>query len=233
MKLYTQAWPAMTLAAALLSGAAFADPMGDMPGMKQGGMLMVGPMPAVYAGEADKPGAPVFQGLGDHHHPISTKNPQTQAFFDQGINLLFGFNHAEAIRSFREAARLDPDCAMCWWGVAVALGPNINLPMPDDAVAPAWQALAHARALEAKASPVERDRIEAPAPPHPPSAKADRKALDVAYAQAMGALWRDHPEDLDAGAFYAEAMMDTQPWGYWQTDAKPPKGHGRDSAPPP
>ena len=97
-------------------------------------MLMVGPMPSVYAGEADKPGAPVFKGLGDHHHPISTDNPQTQMFFDQGVNLLFGFNHAEAIRSFREAARLDPDCAMCWWGVAFALGPNINLPMPADAV---------------------------------------------------------------------------------------------------
>ncbi|HLY78966.1 MAG TPA: hypothetical protein VKQ70_06300, partial [Caulobacteraceae bacterium] len=78
-----RAWTGLTLAAALLAGSALADPMADMPGMKQGGMLMVGPMPSVYAGEADKPGAPVFQGLGDHKHPISTKNPQTQAFFDQ------------------------------------------------------------------------------------------------------------------------------------------------------
>ncbi len=184
------------------------------------------PMPSVYSGQADKAGAPLFAGLSAHRHPISTRNPDTQKFFDQGVNLLFGFNHAEAIRSFREAARLDPDCAMCWWGVAVALGPNINLPMPDDAVAPAWQALAHARALEAKASPVERDWIEALAARYAPDAKADRKALDVAYAQAMGALWRDHPEDLDAGVFYAEAMMDTQPWDYWQADGKTPKGHG-------
>jgi tetratricopeptide (TPR) repeat protein len=218
------AWPALTLVAALLlSGAAFADPMADMPGMKQGGMLMVGP--AVYAGEADKPGAPVFQGLGDHHHPISTKNAQTQMFFDQGINLLFGFNHAEAIRSFREAARLDPDCAMCWWGVAEALGPNINLPMPPDAVAPAWAALQKARALEPKASPEERAWIDALAARYSADPKGDRHALDAAYAEAMGELWRAYPDDLDAGTFYVEAMMDTQPWDYWELDGVTPKGH--------
>ena len=225
MRLHRRSWPALTLAAALLSGAALADPMGDMPGMKQGGMLMVGPMPSVYAGEADKPGAPVFQGLGDHHHRISTKNPQTQMFFDQGVNLLFGFNHAEAIRSFREAARLDPDCAICWWGVSVALGPNINLPMPDDAVAPAWAALQKARALEAKASTEERAWIEALAARYSPDPKADRHALDAAYAKAMGELWRANPDDLDAGTFYAEAMMDTQPWDYWEQDGVTPKGH--------
>ncbi|HEX2818399.1 MAG TPA: hypothetical protein VHN39_18545, partial [Phenylobacterium sp.] len=150
----------------------------------------------------------------------------TQRFFDQGVNLLFGFNHAEAIRSFREAARLDPDCAICWWGVAVALGPNINLPMPDDAVAPAWQALGRARALEVKASPEERDWIEALAARYRSNPKADRKALDEAYARAMSKLWRAYPDDLDAGVFWAEAMMDTQPWDYWEADGKTPKGHG-------
>jgi tetratricopeptide (TPR) repeat protein len=213
------------IALALLSGAAFADPMADMPGMKPGGMLMIGPMPSIYAGQADKPGAPVFQGLGAHHHPISSKNPQTQLFFDQGVNLLFGFNHAEAIRSFREAARLDPDCAMCWWGVAVALGPNINMPMPADAVAPAWAALAKARALEPKASPEERAWIEALATRYSADPKADRHALDAAYAKAMGELWPAYPDDLDAGTFYAEAMMDTQPWDYWEQDGVTPKGH--------
>src|SRR5580692_3194305 len=213
------------LAIALLSGAAIADPMVDMPGMGQGGMLMVGPMPSVYAGEADKPGAPVFKGLGDHHHRISTANPQTQAFFDQGVNLLFGFNHAEAIRSFREAARLDPDCAMCWWGVAEALGPNINLPMPADAVAPAWAALQKAKALEPKASAEERAWVEALAARYSADPKADRHALDEAFAKAMGELWRANPDDLDAGAFYAEAMMDTQPWDYWEQDGVTPKGH--------
>ena len=195
------------------------------PGMGQMGHMMH-PMPSVYMGQADKAGAPVFKGLGSHHHPISTKNPQTQAFFDQGVNLLFGFNHAEAIRSFREAARLDPDCAMCWWGVAVALGPNINLPMPPDAVAPAWEALEKARALAPKASPEERAWIEALGARYSADPKADRKPLDEAYAQAMGRLWRAWPNDLDAGTFYAEAMMDTQPWDYWQADARTPKGHG-------
>src|SRR5204862_2864420 len=107
------------------------------------------PMPAVYP-QAGKPGAPVLTGYGDHHHPITTSNPQAQAFFDQGVRLLFGFNHAEAIRSFREAARLDPNCAMCWWGLSFALGSNINLPMPDDAVAPAWAALKNAQMLAPK-----------------------------------------------------------------------------------
>ena len=229
------------LAATALAGAAFADPMANMPGMtgdgagtssgggmagmKQGGMLMIGPMPSVYAGEADKPGAPVFEGLGAHKHPISTHNARTQMFFDQGVNLLFGFNHAEAIRSFREAARLDPDCAICWWGVAFALGPNINLPMPDDAVAPAWAALQRAEALKAKASPEEAAWIDALATRYAADPKADRAAHDAAFAAAMGALWKAHPEDLDAGVFYAEAMMDTQPWDYWQLDGHTPKGH--------
>jgi tetratricopeptide (TPR) repeat protein len=203
-------------------------PMGAMPmGPMSMGMPMPA-MPALYGGQADKPGAPVFDGLGAHRHPISTKNPDTQRFFDQGVNLLFGFNHAEAIRSFREAARLDPDCAMCWLGVAIALGPNINLPMPDDAVAPAWEALARARALEAKASLEERDWIEALAARYNADPKADRKALDEAYAQGMGRLWRAHPDDLDAGVFYAEAMMDTQPWDYWRADGATPKGHAAD-----
>ena len=225
---------ASLLAGTLLAGAAVAtEPMADMPGMAHGGMAhggmamgpMLGPMPSIYAGEADKPGAPVFQGLGVHKHPISTKNPETQKFFDQGVNLLFGFNHAEAIRSFREAARLDPDCAMCWWGMAFALGPNINLPMPDDAVAPAWAALQRAKALESKASPEERAWIDALATRYSAGPKADRHALDEAFAKAMGALWAAHPDDLDAGTFYAEAMMDTQAWDYWELDGKTPKGH--------
>jgi len=219
-----------TLATALLAGTALAadppmDPsmdMGTMPGM---GPMRMAPMPAAYAGEADKPGAPVFTGLGAHKHPISTTNPETQKFFDQGVNLLFGFNHAEAIRSFREAARLDPGCAMCWWGVAFALGPNINMPMPADAVTPAWQALGRAVALEPKASPVERAWIEALRARYAETPPADRHGLDEAFAAAMGALWKAHPEDLDAGTFYAEAMMDTQPWDYWQQDGVTPKGH--------
>ena len=197
------------------------EPMGAM-NMK----MTLPPMPAVYAGQADKPGAPVFTGLGDHHHAITTKVPQTQAFFDQGVRLLFGFNHAEAIRSFREAARLDPDCAMCWWGVAFALGSNINLPMQPDAVTPACAAVERARSLESKASTEERAWIEALAARYSSDPKADRPKLDEAFAEAMGKVWHDYPDDLDAGVFYAEAMMDTQPWDYWQGDGVTPKGHG-------
>ena len=207
-------------------------PANPMPGMLMPGPMSMGlplsPMPSIYAGEADKPGAPTFKGLGSHHMAISTRNPRTQAYFDQGVNLLFGFNHAEAIRSFREAARLDPNCAICWWGVAEALGPNINLPMQPDAVAPAWQALQRAEALAPKASPRERSWIAALAARYSEDPKADRHALDEAWAQAMSKLWREHPEDLDAATFYAEAMMDTQPWDYWQADGVAPKGHGAD-----
>jgi tetratricopeptide (TPR) repeat protein len=186
------------------------------------------PMPSAYAGQADKPGAPVFTGLGAHRHPISTRNAAVQRLFDQGVNLLFGFNHAEAIRSFREAARLDPSCAMCWWGAAFALGPNINMPMPPDARVPAWQALERARGLEAGAWPRERAWIEALAARYSPYPDADRKGLDEAFALAMGSLARGDPADLDAAVFYAEAMMDTQPWDYWEADGVTPKGHGAD-----
>jgi tetratricopeptide (TPR) repeat protein len=234
MRVRNSSWVALALCGTMLAGPALAaDPpsggMADMPGMSASGHMSmgapIGPMPSIYAGEADKPGAPVFAGLGAHKHPISTKNPQTQMFFDQGVNLVFGFNHAEAIRSFREAARLDPDCAMCWWGMAFALGPNINLPMPDDAVAPAWAALGKAKALEPKASPQERGWIEALSTRYSADPKADRHALDEAFAKAMGALWQANPDDLDAGTFYAEAMMDTQPWDYWGQDGVTPKGH--------
>jgi tetratricopeptide (TPR) repeat protein len=199
----------------------------DMPmAMPPGGVMkMIDPMPGVYMGTADKPGAPLFKGLGKHHHKISTHSAMVQLLFDQGINLTFGFNHAEAIRSFREAARRDPHCAMCWWGWANALGPNINLPMPDDAVKPAWTALQNALALKPYASPEERDWIDALATRFSPDPKADRAKLDAAYVDAMAALWKKYPGDLDAGTFYAEAMMDTQPWDYWEADGVTPKGH--------
>jgi tetratricopeptide (TPR) repeat protein len=216
--------PILSFAAALLTTAvvvAAEKPMA-MPAMA---MKMIDPMPAVYMGEADKPGAPLFKGLGTHHHKITTRNKRTQLLFDQGIRLDFGFNHAEAIRSFREAARLDPHCAMCWWGVAFSLGSNINLPMQDDAIKPAWQALQNAVALKRYASKEERDWIDALAVRYSADPKADRAKLDAAYADAMGALWKKYPNDLDAGTFYAEAMMDTQPWDYWQEDGVTPKGH--------
>ena len=208
-------------AAMFWSGAALAQPH-DMSKMAPMGLP---PMPAIYGGQADKPGAPVFEGLGVHHVPI-TANTAAQKFFNQGVKLSFGFNHAEAIRSFREAARLDPDCAMCWWGVAFALGPNINLPMQNDAIAPAWLALQNAKALAAKASPREQAWIAALGARYAEAKTADRAQLNEAFAQAMGEVAKAYPDDVDAMTFWAEAMMDTQAWDYWQADGKTPKGHG-------
>ena len=216
--------PALAASDSAMPGMAMSDPPSAMGGMNM--KMTLPPMPAIYAGQPEKQGAPLFDGYSDHTHKITTSNPKTQAYFDQGVRLLFAFNHAEAIRSFREGARLDPDCAMCWWGVAFALGPNINLPMQPDAVAPAWAAIEMARALEPKASKEEVAWIEALAARYAQNPPDDRHALDEAFASAMGKVWDAYPDDLDAGTFYAESMMDTQPWDYWQADAKTPKGHG-------
>ena len=229
MKSLILASGAAALALAAAQASAADRPADRMARMQMQGMNMgapLAPMPSVYMGYADKPGAPVFQGLGAHKSATVSRNADAQRFFDQGVNLLFGFNHAEAIRSFREGARLDPDCAMCWWGMAFALGPNINLPMPPDAMPPAWQALQQAQKLVPRASAHDQAWIAALAARYSKDPKADRHALDEAFAQAMGKLWREHPDDLDAGVFYVESMMDTQPWDYWQADAATPKGHG-------
>jgi tetratricopeptide (TPR) repeat protein len=214
---------ALIAAAGLWAGAAAAQPhdMSKMTGMSMG----LPPMPSIYAGQADKPGAPVFKDLGAHKMKV-TAGPEAQAFFDQGINLLFGFNHAEAIRSFREAARLDPNCAMCWWGVAYALGSNINLPMPDDAIPAAWAALKKAEAAAPKVTAREQAWIAALSKRYAATKTADRAALNAAFAAAMGELAARHPDDLDAQTFWAESMMDTQPWDYWEADKQTPKGHG-------
>lgn len=219
------------LALAFATASAFPARAADKPhhpqDMSSMNMKMVmPPMPLIYADIPNKPGAPLFAGYGNHHHAISTKNAKTQTYFDQGIRLMFAFNHAEAIRSFREAARLDPHCAMCWWGVAYALGSNINLPMEADAIAPAWTALQMAEARKKYASAEEKAWIGALATRYSQDPKPDRHALDEAYATAMGKVWKAYPDDLDAGVFYAEALMDTQPWDYWQDDHKTPKGHG-------
>lgn len=202
-----------------------------MPGGRPGGMLMkmiLPPVPPIPEQRGDKPGAPLFAGYGDHHHPISTSNPKTQAYFDQGVRMLFAFNHPEAIRSFREGARLDPHCAMCWWGVAFALGPNINQAMHSDAIGPAWQAVEMARALEPHASREEVAWIEAIAVRYADKPPAERASLDEAFARAMRRLWASYPQDLDAAVFAAEAMMDTQPWDLWSSDGTRPKGYATD-----
>jgi tetratricopeptide (TPR) repeat protein len=166
-------------------------------------------------------GAPLFGDLGDHHRTISTTSDLAQRYFDQGLVLTYGFNHAEAVRAFREASRLDPKCTMCFWGEAYALGPNINAPMEPDAVPPAWAALQNARRAAPDAPGVERDLVEALAKRYAETPPKNRAPLDVAYADAMRAVAKSHPHDDDVQTLFAEAVMDTMPWDYYQADGAP------------
>jgi tetratricopeptide (TPR) repeat protein len=172
-------------------------------------------------GAESLPAVPRFDGLGRHHHPITTKWQLAQRYFDQGLTLCFNFNHAEAIRSFEAAALVDTNCAMAWWGVAFALGPNINAPMEDSAVPLAWEALQKAIQLKGQASAKERDYIDALAKRYTKEPVKDRSALDAAFADAMRALAQKYPDDFDAQTLLAEALMDTSPWNYWQEDKTP------------
>ena len=178
------------------------------------------PPPAASEPAAPKLQAPLFNDLGNYSSKISTKVPLTQRFFDQGLMLTFGFNHAEAARSFREAARLDPTCAMCYWGVAFVLGPNINMPMFPDANAEAWSASRKALQLAGNATPRERALIEALAMRYVEKPPQDRSALDRAFADAMREVARKYPDDYEVQAFFAESLMDLSPWDYWK-DGQP------------
>ena len=169
--------------------------------------------------------APRLQKLGNHQFPVSTKNKQAQLFMNQGLNLSYAFNHAEAARAFREAARQDPNLAMAYWGQALVLGPNINAPMDPNAEGPAFQALKKAIELKPKASPREQAYIDALSERYSGNA-ADRHARDQAYASAMYKLQQKFPDDLDAATLYAESMMDLRPWGYWTRDGQPYEGMG-------
>jgi tetratricopeptide (TPR) repeat protein len=166
--------------------------------------------------------AQIFAELGGEHRRISTRVLLAQRYFDQGLNLAYAFNHDEAVRSFGEAAKRDPACAMCYWGVAYACGPHINNPAMDaDHVKAAWMALQAATALAAKASPVERDLIHALAARYSSTPQADRAPLEKAYADAMREVWSRHPTDPDVGALFAEAAMDQHPWDLWAPDGQP------------
>ena len=175
----------------------------------------------VHAGEADVNVSPLKGNLGDHHHPITTSVPLAQRYFDEGLILTYGFNHAAAIRSFTDATQLDPSCAMCYWGIALALGPNINAPMADAAVPEAYAALQKAQELAPGASTLEQAYIRALAARYAPEPIADRTLLDQAYADAMRELSRRYPDDLDAATLFAEALMDLTPWNFWTKDGKP------------
>jgi tetratricopeptide (TPR) repeat protein len=167
-------------------------------------------------GAADpKPIAPLFKGLGRHQWKITTKYELAQRYFDQGLTLLYNFNHGEAIRSFAAAAQLDPDCAMAHWGVAYAHGPNINAPMFPEAVQPAWEAVQRAVALKPKASAKEQALIDALAKRYAGQPPEDRAPLDLAYADAMREVARRFGDDNEVLTLFAEALMDTAPWNYW------------------
>lgn len=176
-----------------------------------------------------KAGAPLFEGMSDFTHPITTSEPFVQRYFDQGIVLAFGFNHAESVRAFKAAQALDPKCAMCYWGEALARGPNINVTakgkaimMPPERVA-AYAAIQKAIALKDTVSAVERDYIDALAARYNGDVDSPREPLDLAYAQAMKALSEKYPGDDDAAAIFAEALMSTMPWNYWSDDGSPKK----------
>lgn len=170
---------------------------------------------------AEKLPGPLLEGLGDLHHPVTTASRPAQRYFDQGLRLVFSFNHKEAIRSFRSAALLDPDCAMAHWGVAFACGPHVNKPMDADDTAGAWAALQLAVANKAKASAKDQAYITALEKRYQAAHQENRLALDQAFANAMRDLARAYPDDLDAQVLFAESLMDTMPWDYWTRDRAP------------
>ncbi|RCS55036.1 MULTISPECIES: tetratricopeptide repeat protein [Pirellulaceae] len=160
---------------------------------------------------------PLFSGLGEHRWGISSNNPQAQAYFNQGLAFMYGFNHDEAIRSFHEAARLDPNCPAPWWAISLANGPNINYPLLDEKHAPlAWEALQKAKQLASNGSPLEQGLIAALEQRYTQTPPEDRKPLDQAYADAMRKLWEKYPDEPDVGALFAESLMDLWPWDLWQ-----------------
>jgi tetratricopeptide (TPR) repeat protein len=165
--------------------------------------------------------APLYSDLGSYGQVITTASSEAQKYFDQGLTLSYAFNHAEAIRAFRQAAELDPSCAMCYWGVAFALGPNINAPITEDAAREAWQAIEEARKRSASASERERAYINALAKRYTADPRAERAPLDRAYAEAMREVATRFPNDLDAATLYAQSLMDTSPWNYWGKDGTP------------
>ncbi len=167
---------------------------------------------------------PLYDDLGSFTHRISSRVPEAQRYFDQGLRLTYAFNHAEAVRAFDEAARRDDRCAICWWGVALAWGPNINIPMDSAGEAAAWAAIQEARRRAAHASEPERAYIEALAARHGVPAGADRARRDSTYATAMRSVRDRFAGDPDAAVLYADAMMNLRPWNYWQPDGSPYPG---------
>src|SRR5690242_14671721 len=189
------------------------------------GTMRIALLVALLAGCAlHRPGptpVPLYGDLGTHHHPVATSSERAQRYFDQGLRLVYAFNHDEAIRAFEEAARLDPRCTMAWWGVAYALGPNYNMPLDAEHERRAREALARAQALAPRAPEAEQAYVAALAVRY---GEGDRAALDRAFADAMREVAARHPDDLDAATLYAESLMVLRPWALWAADGQPEPG---------
>lgn len=164
---------------------------------------------------------PLLNGLGALHHPVTTRSELAQRYFDQGLMLCYAFNHEEAIRAFRAAAQIDPECAMAHWGIALANGPHVNKPMTPEGNTAAWAALQKALAHRSKATLREQAYIDALSKRYQTEFDPDRADLDKAYAAAMRELVQQYPDDLNAQTLFAEALMDTMPWDYWLKDRSP------------
>lgn len=170
---------------------------------------------------------PLYQDLGEHHYRITTGQPVAQRYFDQGLRLYYAFNHREAIRSFEEGARIDQDCAMCNWGIALAYGPNINAPMDAADGRLAYQALQRALKQGKKVSVREQALIRALATRYAAEPPSDRDQLDIAYARAMRDVVLRFPDDMEAKTLYAESLMDLSPWDYWTSEGNPKPHTGK------
>jgi len=183
---------------------------------------------AACAACAQEPAAPkpafLMQGLSSLHHPVSTKNTEAQQFFDQGLRLVYAFNHEEAARSFQKAAELDSQLAMAWWGVALAVGPNYNLPVDPEREKIAVEAVSKAKALSPGATSIEKDYIVAIAARFSADPNPDYQQLNVNYSKAMGELTRKYPDDLDAATLYADSLMNLRPWQLWNANGTPAEG---------
>jgi tetratricopeptide (TPR) repeat protein len=186
---------------------------------------LAGPIFAQHSPMAsDTPPATLLSGMGSLHHPISTSNVEAQRFFDQGLTLIYAFNHDEAERSFRRAAELDPQAPMPWWGIAIALGPNYNDPGNPEKEKAAYDAIQKAKSLSVAGSENERAYIEVLALRYSSDPNADLKKQAHDYSRGMGDLAKRYPDDPDAATIYAESMMDLRPWGLWKLDGTPSEG---------
>jgi len=189
-------------------------------------LILIGPVAAEnHNGKTAQPSVPLFDNLGSYHHPITTSSELAQRYFNQGMRLVYGFNHAEAIRAFQEVLRLDPNCAMAHWGIALALGPNLNDRMDNERAKEAYKSIQQAIALASYVGEPERDYIKALSARYAADPeKTERKTLDHAYADAMRSLSQRYPQDLDAATLFAAAIMNTMPWEYWTADNQPRDG---------